>query len=132
MGPGSWFSSVIPHLLVPQQREALEASSARKIVILNLDAHPQTPGEEFAGSTPEEHLELFHRYAPDLRIDYFLVDPSVVRNRTSLESLALQYGESSLLAIFVRLPAVSIMMKKIGIPIEPHFQPKPDWIAPWQ
>ena len=40
----------------------------------------------------EEHLELFHRYAPDLRIDYFLVDPSVVRNRTSLESLARQYG----------------------------------------
>jgi uncharacterized cofD-like protein len=92
MGPGSWFSSVIPHLLVPQQREALEASSARKIVILNLDAHPQTPGEEFAGSTPEEHLELFHRYAPELRIDYFLVDPSVVRNRTSLETLAREYG----------------------------------------
>ena len=92
MGPGSWFSSVIPHLLVPQQREALISSSARKVVILNLDAHPQTPGEEFAGSTPEEHLELFHRYAPELRIDYFLVDPSVVRNRTSLESLAREYG----------------------------------------
>ena len=61
-------------------------------MILNLDAHPQTPGEEFAGSTPEEHLELFHRYAPDLRINYFLVDPSVVRNRTSLESLAHEYG----------------------------------------
>ena len=72
MGPGSWFSSVIPHLLVPQQRDALISSPARKVVILN--------------------LELFHRYAPDLRIDYFLVDPSVVRNRTSLESLARQYG----------------------------------------
>jgi uncharacterized cofD-like protein len=92
MGPGSWFSSVIPHLLVPQQREALEASSARKVVILNLDAHPQIPGEEFAGSTPEEHLELFHHYAPSLGIDYFLVDPSIVRNRTSLESLARDYG----------------------------------------
>lgn len=92
MGPGSWFSSVIPHLLVPEQREALIASSARKVVILNLDAHRQTPGEEFAGSTPEEHLELFHRYAPELRINYFLVDPSVVRNRTSLELLVREYG----------------------------------------
>ena len=92
MGPGSWFSSVIPHLLVPDQREALNVSRAKKIVILNLDAQPESRGEEFAGSTPEEHLELFHKYAPDLRIDYFLADPSIVRNRTSLEKLAGEYG----------------------------------------
>jgi uncharacterized cofD-like protein len=30
MGPGSWFSSVIPHLLVPSQRSAIVASGAKK------------------------------------------------------------------------------------------------------
>ena len=30
MGPGSWFSSVIPHLLVPAQRTAIIASPAKK------------------------------------------------------------------------------------------------------
>ncbi len=92
MGPGSWFSSVMPHLLVPQQREALEKARAKKIVILNLDAHPSKGGDEFAGSSPEEHIELFHRYAPQLRIDYFLVDPSVLRDESSLRAAAYKCG----------------------------------------
>jgi uncharacterized cofD-like protein len=75
MGPGSWFSSVIPHLLVPTQLDALRTSKARKVLILNLDASSHTQGEEFAGSTPEEHLEFFHRYAPGLTVDYCLVRP---------------------------------------------------------
>jgi uncharacterized cofD-like protein len=88
MGPGSWFSSVIPHLLVPAQLQALQSSAARKILILNLDASTQSQGEEFAGSTPEEHLEFFHRYAPGVTVDYCLVDQSVVRDQEALELAA--------------------------------------------
>lgn len=50
MGPGSWFSSVIPHLLVPAQRAALVASPAKKILLLNLDSTDKS-----AGSTPGIH-----------------------------------------------------------------------------
>jgi uncharacterized cofD-like protein len=78
MGPGSWFSSVIPHLLVPAQLAALKNSHAKKILILNLDASSQSQGEEFAGSTPEQHLEFFHHYAPGLTVDYCLDRKSVV------------------------------------------------------
>lgn len=92
MGPGSWFSSVLPHLLIPMQLDALNRTKAKKILILNLDAHANTPGEEFAGSTPEEHLELFAHYAPGLAVDYFLVDTSVVRNEKSLASIARKLG----------------------------------------
>lgn len=92
MGPGSWFSSVIPHLLVPMQLDALSRSKAKKILILNLDAHGNTVGEEFAGSTPEEHLELFAEYAPEVSIDYFLVDKSVVRNHSALAQIASTLG----------------------------------------
>ncbi|MFA5918589.1 MAG: uridine diphosphate-N-acetylglucosamine-binding protein YvcK [Candidatus Nanopelagicaceae bacterium] len=84
MGPGSWFSSVLPHLLVPMQRKALSESNAKKIIVLNLDATPELPGKEFAGYSPEEHLSLFSEYAPDLRTDFVLVDNSVVKNESSL------------------------------------------------
>ena len=88
MGPGSWFSSVIPHLLVPAQREALQSTKAKKILILNLDASMNSQGEEFAGSTPEEHLDFFHRYAPGVKVDYCLVDQSVVRDEAALQLAA--------------------------------------------
>lgn len=92
MGPGSWFSSVMPHLLVPEQRAALEKARAKKIVILNLDADPSKDMDEFAGSSPEEHVGLFHRYAPQVRIDYFLVDACVARNESSLRKAAYKCG----------------------------------------
>ena len=36
-GPGSWFTSVLPHLLVPQLAAALHVTAARRLVVLNLD-----------------------------------------------------------------------------------------------
>ena len=92
MGPGSWFSSVMPHLLVPMQQDALLRTQAKKILILNLDASTSNSGEEFAGSTPEEHLDFFHSYAPELKVDYCLVDSSVVRNVSALDAAAAKMG----------------------------------------
>ena len=37
LGPGSWFSSVLPHLLVRRLRESLVATDARVVVVLNLE-----------------------------------------------------------------------------------------------
>jgi uncharacterized cofD-like protein len=104
MGPGSWFSSVIPHLLVPAQLQALQSSTARKILILNLDASTQSQGEEFAGSTPEEHLEFFHRYAPGVTVDYCLVDQSVVRDQEALELAASTLGGEIVIADIRKAP----------------------------
>ena len=104
MGPGSWFSSVIPHLLVPAQLQALQCSSARKILIHNLDASTQSQGEEFAGSTPEEHLEFFHRYAPGVTVDYCLVDQSVVRDQEALELAASTLGGEIVVADIRKAP----------------------------
>lgn len=107
MGPGSWFSSVMPHLLVPMQLDALSRSKAKKILILNLDAHSNTAGEEFAGSTPEEHLELFSEYAPDVLIDYFLVDRSVIRDEMALAAIARKLG-GQIVAVDIRKAPGSI------------------------
>jgi uncharacterized cofD-like protein len=107
MGPGSWFSSVMPHLLVPMQLDALSRSKAKKILILNLDAHSNTAGEEFAGSTPEEHLELFYEYAPAVVIDYFLVDRSVIRDEMALATIARKLG-GQIVAVDIRKAPGSI------------------------
>ena len=37
LGPGSWFTSVMPHLLVPELREALRVTRARRLLVLNLE-----------------------------------------------------------------------------------------------
>src|SRR5690349_23686590 len=54
LGPGSWFTSVLPHLLVPELAEALVTTPAHRIVALNLA--PQ-PGET-DGFSPRAHLEV--------------------------------------------------------------------------
>jgi len=70
LGPGSWFTSVLPHLLVPRLRSALVATDARLIVVLNL--------EEQAGETPgfgpADHLAVLAEHAPDLAIHTVLAD----------------------------------------------------------
>jgi uncharacterized cofD-like protein len=75
MGPGSWFSSVIPHLLVPSLRDALISTKAKKILLLNLDSADKSAGE-YAGYSPLEHLQILQRYAPGLHFDLVVVDES--------------------------------------------------------
>jgi uncharacterized cofD-like protein len=70
LGPGSWFTSVLPHLLVPELAAALVATPARRLVTLNLA--PQ-PGET-AGFSPHAHLEVLARHAPKLGLDIVLAD----------------------------------------------------------
>lgn len=88
LGPGSWYSSVIPHLLVPDLRNALAATDAKVVVTLNLE--PQ-PGET-EGYTPEDHLEVLRRTAPELRVDVVLADPASVPDVDALTRAADELG----------------------------------------
>ena len=75
MGPGSWFSSVLPHLLVPSLRDAIVASPAKKILLLNLDSNKDAASAgEYAGYSPREHCEILNEYAPQLKFDLVLAD----------------------------------------------------------
>jgi uncharacterized cofD-like protein len=73
-GPGSWFTSVLPHLLVPSLSSALRTTKARRIVALNLV--PQ-PGET-DGFSPHRHLEVLADHAPSLSVDVVLADRRAV------------------------------------------------------
>jgi uncharacterized cofD-like protein len=94
LGPGSWFTSVITHLLVPDLRHALETTPARRLLVLNLA--PQTG--ETDGFTPESHLQALRQHAPDLRLDTVLVDPSAVSDEGGLRTLAADMGAEVVVA----------------------------------
>ncbi|WP_422631843.1 gluconeogenesis factor YvcK family protein [Pseudokineococcus basanitobsidens] len=74
LGPGSWFTSVMPHLCVPELAEALTGTRARRCVVLNLTSSQA----ETAGLTPADHLAALARHAPDLRLDAVVADPRSV------------------------------------------------------
>ncbi len=80
IGPGSWYSSVIPHLLVPELREALCSTPGRVIVSMNLEPHT----DETRGYDLADHLEVLLRHAPDLRVHTVLADPTAVRDHARL------------------------------------------------
>ena len=74
LGPGSLYTSVLPHLLVPEMVKHVLAARARRVFVLNLA--PQ-PGET-AGFTPEDHLRVLADHAPGLRLDVVIADPGVL------------------------------------------------------
>jgi uncharacterized cofD-like protein len=83
LGPGSWFTSVIPHLLLRELGTALCATSARVVVVLNLV--PQ------AGETddyqPHQLLDLLQKHAAPcggLKIDAVLADTDSVLDPAEL------------------------------------------------
>ncbi|HTA11230.1 MAG TPA: uridine diphosphate-N-acetylglucosamine-binding protein YvcK [Streptosporangiaceae bacterium] len=95
LGPGSWFTSVLPHLLVPDLAAALVGTRARRLVALNLA--PQ-PGET-EGFSPHAHLEVLAEHAPDLAIDVVLADREAARGAAAeLEKAAGLLGARLVLA----------------------------------
>lgn len=74
LGPGSWYTSVLPHLLLTEQRAALAQTPAKRCLVMNLQ--PSTT--ETVGMSPAEHLMVLHHYAPEFRIDVIIADPTVV------------------------------------------------------
>jgi uncharacterized cofD-like protein len=98
LGPGSWFTSVLPHLLVPELAAALRTTSARKLLVLNLMAQPG----ETDGFSPAEHLDALVRHAPGLELDAVLADSSGVTDRASLQAAAAALGADVVLAPLAR------------------------------
>lgn len=91
LGPGSWFSSVIPHILVPEVVDALARTKATKVIVLNLTSEPG----ETAGFSAERHIHVLRQHARDLKIDQVLVDSgtiSVQSERAHIERAARMLG----------------------------------------
>jgi uncharacterized cofD-like protein len=80
LGPGSWFTSVMPHVLVPRLRDAIVTTEARTLLNLNLEVHTG----ETKGYRAQDHIDSLVKHAPDLRFDVVLADPSCVDDPEAL------------------------------------------------
>jgi uncharacterized cofD-like protein len=88
LGPGSWYTSVIPHLMVPALRQALVETRARVVVVLNLEGQVgETPGY-----APEDHLAALYEHAPDLVIHTVLADSATLTDAQTLEQAVASWG----------------------------------------
>ncbi|MEV6814677.1 uridine diphosphate-N-acetylglucosamine-binding protein YvcK [Micromonospora sp. NPDC051296] len=92
-GPGSWYTSVLPHLLVPQLAAAILASPARRLVTLNLAAEKETLGLSVA-----DHLAALRWYLPELAVDFVLADSKAVGDPEPVEGAAESLGARLVLA----------------------------------
>ncbi len=81
-GPGSWFTSVLPHFLVPELRAAIAASRASRLLTLNL-----TSDEETVGLSTADLLRTLREHAPEFRADVVLADPAVVQPMVALSAV---------------------------------------------
>lgn len=94
LGPGSWFTSVLPHLLVPGLAAALCETRARRILTLNLELET----DETLGFTAAHHLDVLRQHAPGLDLDYVLADPAVVDDEEVLRAACSRLGAELVVA----------------------------------
>lgn len=92
-GPGSWYTSVLPHLLVPGLADAIVSSPARRLVTLNLVAEKET-----LGLSLPDHLDTLGRYLPELKVDMVLADSTAVGDPEAVERAAESLGARLVLA----------------------------------
>ena len=102
VGPGSWFSSVMPHFLLPELAAAVMQSAAKRIMVLNLP-EPESV-DEFAGSSAADHLDFILQHSPELRIDYAVVDPAAVEVNSRLQGLVEGLGGELIVAPLSQSP----------------------------
>jgi uncharacterized cofD-like protein len=92
-GPGSWYTSVLPHLMVPELAAAIVASAARRLVTLNLASDNET-----ANLSVADHLAALHWYLPRLRVDAVLADVKWVGEPDPVHRAAAALGARLVLA----------------------------------
>ncbi len=74
LGPGSWYTSVIAPLLVPELAASIAESPAKRVVVLNLV--PQQG--ETTGFTPERYISVLGEHVGGFRADAVVADPRSV------------------------------------------------------
>jgi len=87
LGPGSWFTSVMPHVALPTMAAALEQTEARIVLVLNL-----APSQETAGITRARQIEMLAEYAPGLRLSDVIADTDVTTDLAEVGAVCDRIG----------------------------------------
>ncbi|WP_083092881.1 MULTISPECIES: gluconeogenesis factor YvcK family protein [Rothia] len=94
LGPGSFFTSLLPHLLLPGLRDAVLATTAQTCLVMNLELD----GNETRGMSAADHLLVLRDYVPEIRVNTVIADPTAVGERGTFEDVAAQLGATVLWA----------------------------------
>lgn len=84
IGPGNFYSSIVPNLLVPGIVPALRRSKAKKVFVVNL----MNKDGQTAGFTPERYVATLEKLSGDPRIDVVLCN-----TKRPPESLLRRYAD---------------------------------------
>ncbi len=93
LGPGSWFTSVIPHLMVEELRRAIVTTEAHRALILNLVVKEQETWQMSSGDL----VRAIRHAAPDLKLDVVIADPTSVDDMDDLLDASAELGARVLL-----------------------------------
>lgn len=93
LGPGSWYTSVIPHLLVSDLHRALVTTDAHRALILNLGRQRG----ETDSMTTADHVRVLAEHAPDLKLDVVVADPTATDDIDDLVEAGQDIGARVLL-----------------------------------
>lgn len=88
LGPGSWYTSVLPHLLLPEMRQALCDTPAKRCLTMNLAMDTK----ETSGMSAADHLDALRHYAPEFSVDVVLADPTSISDLKDFERAAGMIG----------------------------------------
>jgi uncharacterized cofD-like protein len=106
LGPGSLFTSVLPHLITPGLRDAVCSASGRVVLVLNLEAQQG----ETSGFSPEAHLDALAEQVPELRLDVVIADSAAISDRDAL-------------TLAVRRLGGTLHLAPVAVPGEPRHDP---------
>jgi uncharacterized cofD-like protein len=74
VGPGSLYTSIVPNLLIPDVREALQATAARIVYVCNVMTQPG----ETDGHSAADHVRVLCRHGAAGIVDDVLVNDTAV------------------------------------------------------
>ncbi|MBR5473820.1 MAG: YvcK family protein, partial [Lachnospiraceae bacterium] len=84
--PGSLYTSILPHLIAPEVREALEATKAPLMYVSNLVTQPG----ETDGYQVSDHIEVLNRYLGARKIDIVVANEGKIEERIIKKYLTLE------------------------------------------
>jgi uncharacterized cofD-like protein len=93
-GPGSWWTSVLPHFLVPQMKEAISQAAAKKIVINNLIGEKG----ETENFLPTTFLKFLKEVAQDIKFDFVINEIAVTVDELEIEKAVKDLGAENIFA----------------------------------
>ena len=93
LGPGSWYTSIIPHLMIEELRQAIVTTDAHRALVLNLSLDEAETTQMSAGDL----VRALQQAAPDLKLDVIIADPTSVDDVDDLMEASAAMGARVLL-----------------------------------